>query len=122
VALSASLYTSPEGSAAWLSMQAYWVMRSGVDLVIRKFDDAGASDTTVTGVFASATGIIRCIIEIYYDPTADSFTIYVDGTSRATVATPTWKFYMAGLIAGTTAGGGFASGTGHVQQKASTLV
>lgn len=121
VALSQSIFGNPD-SSPWISAQGYLFIRSGTSLIARKLDDAGAVDTTFTSAFASATGIVRCSLEILYDEVNDKFTIYLDGTLIGDVLTPAWSYYMAGIIAGTAVGGGYASGSGSVVQKASTTV
>ncbi|EYR64276.1 hypothetical protein N866_13580 [Actinotalea ferrariae CF5-4] len=121
VVLAQSVQNVPE-SGAWLIAQGYMFFRSGTSLIARKFDDAGAVDTTFAAAFPSATGIIRCALEVFYDDAADAFTVYLDGTSLGTVTAPAWHYYMAGLLAGTAAGGGYAAGTATVVQKASPVI
>jgi len=121
VVLAQSLYSAP-ASSFWGFAQGYMFIRSGTSLLARKLDNGVPTDVTFASAFASATGNIRCAIEIYYDPAGDTFTVYLDGTSLGTVAAPAWKFYTAGLVAGAAASGGYAAGSGVVIQKASAII
>jgi hypothetical protein len=97
--------------------RGYYILRAGTGLVVKHYTSGTAVDVSASGVFASATGIVRCIIEAHYDATSDELRVYVDGTLQATVPTPAYTFYMAGLVAGAT--GQYSAGIASVGLGAS---
>lgn len=82
--------------------RGYIIMRSGTGILVRNLASGTITDVTAAGVFASATGVARAIIEAFYDAASDQLKVYVDGNLVATVNTPAYTFYMAGLLAGPT--------------------
>lgn len=115
VILAQSVYPTVDSMIA----QGYMIYRAGTSLIVRKFDAGTITDTTYTAAFASATGNVRCTLEIYFDPATQLFSIYLDGALKGTVASA-WKFYMAGLIAGAAGSLGYSAGTGTVTQPGLT--
>jgi hypothetical protein len=114
---------SPAASAKHMLSQGYFFIRSGTSLIIRKLDNGApsGSDVTVTDAFPSATGVVRCHLEVHYKASDNTFGVYLDGALLETIADPTWKNYFAGIIAGTASGKGYAAGYGTVTVPGATI-
>lgn len=95
----------------YMARDGYFIIRSGSNLIVRQMNAGASTDlATVASVFP-ATGYVTTAIEVVHDTTAGDLLVYVDNTLRHTIPATSYKYLMAGIIAGNTLSGGYAAGT-----------
>ncbi len=89
-----SLMKDREVAADYLSKDQIMVLRSGANLIVRKFVAGVATDTTVAAVFTSGQDFVGCVtLQVGSDIKAS-----VDGVLKATVASPNINAGYAAIL------------------------